>query len=523
LNLEWLATVVVDGQTRRYAVADVEIDGVTWRGGLAEPLGAEVGSLTESIEITDPGVDWPAVAPLLIGTRATLALREPSGLIRSIVAGRVVGVDYGGRTDPIGLSIDAGGPGVSRPLPDSAARIDSATWPRSGDVAAIGPGEGRVYPIPFGYPGWDGTAVTPVMPIPVAQISDTTATANYAIVSEDPSVSPSSITVYDAGRPEVQPTTSGVVSVADRLGRTVTAYRPTGDLALAFDFSPASPPPGLHELTTRPDFYAGFSPAGGAGVATNVYDAIVYALRRFCATDAISWRRLPEVRDLLGAFRVDTWVDAAGIDGWAFVRYLIQDLPVTLRTDEKGAYLHEIRRVASSKDLAGSLSVDDGEITEASTITLAGAEVRNEFAARYRFSRENDATAEVVIAGVDGISALVALPPSTSGTTRRVVSPRCTLSAAKYGPIPDSTPLEIGWTWDEGTVTRILEWQAEQYALPARETSYRVEGAGGRDLAESDVIRITDTRRGLAGVLAIVSGPPRVTRTATEIDVWIPA
>jgi hypothetical protein len=110
---------------------------------------------------------------------------------------------------------------------------------------------------------------------------------------------------------------------------------------------------------------------------------------------------------------------------------------------------------------------------------------------------------------------------TTTQTVTAVRSGRCADSRSRYG-LRRAPSQVIDWTWDEGTVLRVLEDRVEREALPAILGSYEVIDRYRHDLRENDVIRVTDTERGLVSTLAVISSPPTVGTDSTTIDVRIP-
>jgi hypothetical protein len=503
IRTHWLLDVEIDGQEYRWSVDAVEVetaDGDTLRysSGLRDPELA-VGEFGAEVEVVDDSVDWPALAPQLDGRRVVLRRWiEGTSLEQAEVYanGEATDVLFGARSESVAWAIsDVPGSETSLgvQVPDPLARIDATTWPITGGATLCD--EGAMYPVLFGYPGYTGAATPiPVMPAPMGQFL--AAATTYLVLSEDADAPITQARIRNDT--EDTEATETVVTVTDLLGRRIKVNHFT----LA-----AGPAPG--GATEQREMFAGFVPAGGGGVARSAYDVIVYLLRRWGAA-SVDWARLPEVRDVLGQFLVDTWIDDTPPDPWAWIEaVLLPDLPVEVRTSVGGRYLVTRRYTSDPGRRVGTIEVGiDAE--RVSGVSRAASEgPANEFTGLYRASTRGDWLGRIILTGnpaTIGSAPKVTVPPAT--TTQLVsvaTSALCRRSHARY-QLRQSEPIEIDWTWDTGTVLRCLELRAERDALPGLSVELEIED--GEDLVEGDELLVTDEELGWSDRVAIVDGPP---------------
>lgn len=510
--MRWLLEVVIDGRTYRWSTEPVDVDDDRYMGGLQDPGEVEDGSTQLALVLTDASVDWPAVAPSVQGSAAVLRRwREDTVLEASVVvlSGEVVSIDWATASDPVRLLVSSAAAAVMGvPFPPPLARSGSLTWPLAGVVGD----EGVCYPVLFGYPGYEGSTPYPVVPVALAQYTGVRATTRL-IVSEDADAPITSVRIRnDAVGVEAN---QNAERVNDRLGQRV--------LVTNFSAAATGYPAAANDARL---FYAGFGPAGGGGVARSAYDVLVYLLRRW-GSGTVDWGRIPEIEGLIGAYLVDSWVDTSIADPWEWLeQVLLPDLPVAVRVNGNGRrYL--VPRILRPLDAQVVAELTAGRHVEAaSRVTLERPGPTNEFVAEYREDRTGVYRARVVITGGSGTD-LGVLPGSNPGSTDTqsvtvVRSGRCSASLAQYDRRRDRQVQIIDWTWDEGTVLRVLEDRVEREALPARRVAYTIRERLRDQLREADVVRITDEDLGFDGVLASIDEPPRVGAETTRITLRIP-
>lgn len=511
--LHWLLELEAEGRLYRWSVEPVEVDAThVYRGGLSD-LSLELGQRAVTLQLLDPSLDWPVIAPRFQGGRATVRRwLEGDSYDQALVMadGDVIDVSWDTADAPVTLRVVADSSATRGfPVPDALSRSGSLTWPEAGGPVVAD--EGISYPVLFGYPGHDGASNPyPIMPVALAQWSASRGLTK-AIIAEDADCSISTVRLRNNATDGEA--TQAAARATDLLGRRVCVAH--------FNTSATGYPSTVNEGRA---LFVGFSPAGGGGVARAAYDVFVYLLRRW-GSGTVDWGRLPEVRDLLSRYQVDTWIDEQVQDPWSWLeQVLVPDLPIVVRLGPRGRYLAPVTWRPTSEQVVAELEVGR-HVAAAARFTLERPGPTNEFAAEYREDRQGVYRARVVVTGGDGTDLAVlpgTAPGKTSTTTVSVVrSGLCQASLAAHG-LRRSRVQTIDWTWDEGTVLRILEDRVEREALPARLTSYTVTRRLRHNLRENDVVRLTDHDRGIAGELAVISEPPLVGSDATTIKLRIP-
>jgi hypothetical protein len=505
--IHWLVEFEIDGRPYRWAVEAVTVenddgDVFEYRQGLTVDEPMFEGQDEAGIEIADATVDWPAFAPGLECTRATVRRWTEGTVLEAAVVfvdGEIRGVEHGTRFDPVSFTIErrSGGEMLGTQVPDVLATVQFTTWPTTG--TAIGD-QGVSYPVIFGYPGYTGASTPiPVVPVPLAQW-DADEDITYAIVSEDAAAPITSVRLRNDTMNEYSNPT--VTIVEDQLGRPVRAM----NFTLATIAWPAS-------SDEQAELTVGFSPAGGGGVARSAYDCFEYVLRRWGQASA-DWQRLREIRDALSIYQVDTWIDTPIDDPWAWIEGILPDLPVVVRTSARGRYFVERRYAVDGTRHVGSLEAGAGaERTSAVGVEKSGP--FNEYTGVYRPGIDDAYIGRVIMTGSPNLHSapFIKEGPVGSSTFQIIAVHRsglCAASLAKFG-LRQSELVEIDWTWDESTVAAVLGWRAQRDAIPARIVEYTVEN--GDELREGDEVNLTDDELGLDAVGAIVDSPPLVDRT----------
>lgn len=509
----WLVELELDGRVYRWSTEALQVetaDGevLDYAAGLS-PLELGQGDEDVAVEVVDPSVDWPQLALHAEGGR-TLVLRWLEGTAYEsaevFAVGRAAEIEYGEDVEPVVWSVRTDALDLGRQLPDPLARVDASTWPITGGYTTPTNSAGVVYPIVFGNPGDDGAAVPQsVMPVQQAQWGASEA-LSYFVVCEDPTASAASVWLRDEQTAVADNEPTAVVS--DLLGRRVLAVE-AGTLN-----------PGAVDDLVR--IYAGFKASTGGGVARSAYDVVVYLLRKYGAATSVDWERLTEIRDWIGPFNVDTWINDVVESPWDWLEsVLLPDLPVRIATSTRGRYLVPLVYRVDPTQVIRSLSIDDGEATRESPVATSWGAV-NEFVAYYRRLTTDAWKGRVVLTGsADRLPSLPSLsaPAATATEPVQVLgSGLCLASQARYG-IRQGQALEVDWTWDTATVARVLAWQAERDALPARTVTYLVDE--GDRIRESDQLEVMDSRVGI-NEIGIVAEPPLVSDDGVRITVRFP-
>lgn len=508
----WLLEVEV-GRVYRWAVERLEVDGHVYRAGLEELTVAD-GATSVRVRVTDPAVRWARVAPLVHASRLVLRRwAEGTALDAAevVVAGAVDSVEWDTDDAPVVLTATIDDPLVrGTTVPGPLARSGALTWPEAGSTLGD---EGVSYPVIFGYPGYSGSEPPyACVPVALAQWS-ASRSSTLAIVAEDPDAPITACYLHN--EPAGAGASQTVARRSDLLGRALRV----ATFATSASGYPAT-------ATEARSLFAGYSPAGGGGPRT-AYDVLVYLLRRWGA-DTYEPDRLSELEGHLDGYVVDSWIDQPMASPWEWIeRVLVPDLPVVVRVGPTGRrYLAPRVWRASPEAVVGSLVVDRS-CSPASTVRVETVPY-NEFTAEFREDRLGTYQARVIATGrdealeVDDVLPLTDAPVSTSSQSVILLrSGRCRDSRALYGHRP-APPLVVDWTWDEGTVLRVLEDRIEREAIPALITRYTVRGAIRWRLREGDVVELTDAPRELEGRLAVVHEAPVAGTDETTITLRIP-
>lgn len=496
----WLLDLEIDGQPYRWSVTRLEVDDVVYETGLAD-LAVERGATSCAIAILDPAVDWPALVDSLEGTPATLS-RWNGERVEVYCTGEAWDVAYDTRDVEVSFNIiQRGGGSLGSQVPDPLAMVGSDTFPVTGAVAETG----RQYPVILGYPGSLGgeSDTYPVVPVPIAQYAFGTSEP-FVVIAEDGSQAITEVVLFNDA--STKSAAEQVVQSSDLLGRVIR---------MANFLNSAAP---LAYTGDQPRLFAGFYASGGGG-PRSAYDVICYLLRRWGS--GVDWSRLPEVREPLSKYLVDTWIDDPVPDPVAWISgTLLEHLPFEIRTGQRGLYFVERRYLSDPARTVGSVDVARGEAAPVDEMSLGGDGPFNEFTASYRASRDGDWMARATLTGASGVdSAMLLHADPVSVLTTIVRSGRSTESRGRYG-LRQAAPIEVDWTWDEATVIEVLRVQEAQNAFRPRVGTYEI--LDGDQLFEGDEIVFTDEARGLVGVAAIVDAPPLVSSSAVDVQLRIP-
>jgi hypothetical protein len=512
----WLLELTIDGRVFRSSTTRIEVDGTIYLAGL-DDLQVAAGTEQVSISITDPSIDWPALARFADGGSASLS-RTRDGVTTPITSGELRVGSWGARTDSFAATIDRRAAANGVQVPDPTAKVSRETWPLTADAVLPGVGignHGDPYPVVLGCPGYQGLDPDtgnaldpyPVMPVPLGQGDDkfTGTPRVYGVIDENGEQDITAAFVYNA---RTTTTSTETVDLS-----TDNLNRPLRRLTFAAGSST------VPLADTKPELYAGFSPDTCA-TPRSAYDVLVYLLRRWGGT-SVDWSRLPEVAPVLDRFLVDTWIDDPQADPWSwFQSALLPYLPVDVRTSDRGRYLVELRYRSDPRRQVRALSVDRGEATINGALGLSDTGPYNEYVANYRPNRDGTWLGRALLTGRDGlVSAVRTLRAGVLEVDNAAQSALCTRSRSQYGAQP-ADPTELDWCWDDGTALAVLQWMAERDALPAVIGTYDVRD--GDTLREGDEVELTDTARGLEAVSAIVAGPPILSSTGATIDFRIP-
>jgi hypothetical protein len=497
LELDFPESRGVAAQTLRWASDVVEVGTVLgesyrYEAGLVGPTAAQLEDQIV-VEVVDPSIDWPRRFRDVLGSRSRLLLWEEDTVYESAVVfanGTALLPAYGVRSEPVSWEIlpdDTSVGGMGEMVPGPLRKVSDATWPTTvpaGSLRVPEESEGVSYPELFGYPGAisDEDAI-PVMPVVFGQHSGTIPANSPLILAMGP-ITATEVLVRNSEAEDPVNEWNDVSLMEDLRGHPVSVATFTFE-TLTF------PPDGAPMMV-------GFAPATGGGALRSAYDVILYLLEKYGSRTAIDKRRLPEVRDLLAPYMVDTWIDDP-MPVWEWIDYLVEYLPVEIATSTFGRYFvprifrHDRRRVID-RLVVGEGVERDGLVEVGDESGVLNAQVPSGFHGR------------VILTG------------TRDGDPRTEVSQACKKSQARYDKRPDPDVIELDWTSDRTTAALVAEWMADQHAIPERRVTLRCEGR--HDRQEGDQIELVDEELGIDG-LALIDEPPEVDETGVSIVVRI--
>lgn len=519
----WLLDAEIGGQHLRYAVDEeaVEVAGATetYRSGLVADLEITASESEVSIELSDRTLDAPRIGPRLEGAACTLRRWRVGTPIESAevyARGTATAAEWGSRDEPLRWTIRA--LEDLPPMPEPECMVSaSTTKPDPNDPSTYeipGEQEGLYYPTVFGVPGQriffiSGVPVNYpefVIPCPMRVLfTSTIPNPNSEIViSSDAAIFvPSRIAMReDRSEMETFPPSSSFPNrgllcktSTDALGRSIT-------VATLSD-------PRVRPLTNDGPIYLASAREGDGGIPAprEAYDVILYALERWGGT-TVDRARLPEIRDHLRGYLVDTWVNEpvdGGVWGWLVEALGVGDLgsseasglPVAIRQGAGGRYLAPLRYQIDPRRTTRTLDAAGGDVVRQTRIR-ADDEPANEIVTTYAGDRAYPAW-------IGGASTGTLISADAAFQTITDTDTLAKQSIARYGR--RQVEVEVPWTWDPGTAARVGLDVLARLALPWRRVSYRVPEAWG--VREGEQVRIVDAEVAL-DELAIVDSPPLV-------------
>lgn len=527
----WLLDVQVAERAYRWSTEDrvvLDADGnaLDYAAGLKDQEIGQ-GDPDVDVEVFDATVDWPRVGPLLDGSRCVLRRwREGDVLEQAEVYSRGTVADPEWETvqDPASWSIvqvlDL------PPFPDPSAVVSDVTSEVIEDDQYIPAGHaGMYYPLIFGFPGRlvrqysgaeigsdSGLLITmePVVPCPMrlAFYNTVESENNQIVISADAGAClPDWVRVRENSLG-----IEGVLTVraaTDELGRRIGVATVIEDVRLR--------PLG----EDSPEYLVAYGPftdseegdigGGGTQAPREAYDVLVYCLERWGGT-SVDWSRIPEIRDYVRGYLIDTWVIdriEGGIWAWFVSALGVADvdgteaagLPIAIRTGAEGRYFVPLIYATDPARTVRTIDVERGEAVRVGPLQMSGDPL-NVIEVKYGYDLSTWAGETA-----GNVPAVIAATGTISTTTLTTILPSGlgTLSVARYGPRIES--LDVPWTWDHGTALRVADEALQRDAIPWTKVRYRVPEAWG--LREGQQVRIIDEEVGIDD-LAIVHGPPLI-------------
>lgn len=522
----WLLEVTPpNGPVLRYSTEALEVSKaaggtLTYRAGLGD-FSMSRGEFSASITITDAAMPGRRRIPGAVVRLYRHRVGDERERAELFIEGYVVDSEIGGDSEEVSFAVEPLHSDLP-PMIDTDAVVDQRTATSAAGETIFGE-IGKRYPLVFGWPGYSGFGTRrpaldtpwPVVPVvlsayPADGTAYTTALVTARIVvNEDPrTTNPTTVLVRDLVQDvEIDEDT---LFYTDGLGRKMVGadFSATGGNVLYPDSGNGS--------DVRVDYIAGFKPAADAAPMRSLYDVVYYLLERW-GGNSVDWSRIPDVRDLLGPYNVDTWFNDT-IEGgvWAWLEMLGATVPFGVRMGRGGQYLLPLRYTTDPARVVRTVDVSRGEVGR-----ITGLRTKN--------TPVNKRTA--LIRDINTLNSGGYLTRLTLGSgaseqrnafglllTEERVSGLCAASASRFGERVGSD-VEIAWSWDEESGWRVLDWMAERDAFPAELVTYRVPESW--QLREQDQVRLVDPSLDIDDY-AIVSNEPSVGAEGAEVTFMIP-
>lgn len=528
----WLLELEVGERILRWSTSDLvveDVDGnsLEYRAGM-KPVELGQGDPSVSVGVLDQGEDWPTLGPRLDGAHCILRRwRDGDPLEQAEVYARGFAMEpeWARVQDPVAWKI--GQVLNLPPFPSPGAVVDDTTTETIENAQEIPPGQsGLMYPVVFGWPGRlvrqysgaelgpdSGILITmePVVPCPMRIRFPGAATypdSQIVISADAGGCLPDWVRIRENSMGH-----EGVLEVraaTDKLGRRIGVATIEADLSL-MAWGDDDGPEYLAAYGPFEDPAEGEIGGGGTQAPREAYDVLRYALEMW-GGDSVDWSRIPDIRDFVRGFYVDTFAIGphdGGIWSWLVAALGVGDvgatvsagLPIAIRVSSEGRYFVPLRYFTDPTLTVRTIDLERGEAQRISSLQTQGTPV-NVIRVKYGYdlstwAGETAGNVPAVIAATGTIS--------TSTLTTILPSGLATLSMARYGERIEE--LEVPWTWDHGTALRVADELLQRDAIPWIRVRYRVPEEWG--LREGDQVRIVDPDVGLDD-LAIVEGPPFV-------------
>ena len=469
----WLLDIEA-GQTWRVATRGVTSEGNAYADGLdvPDPQDALALHASEPSERSIPLTVWVDQIPdfdieaVLLGATGTLRWwSDPTSTDAPVtwMVGDLDDPEYGGRDEPVTLSLREVPWDDRGTLPALRASVDSDTWP-SADPDA----EGERYPIPIGRPGVS-EAGTPALVVDAA--------ADQVLIS-DGSVAATTVTlvvngVASAGVP--------VTETTDGLGRRVSICDTT---AVPINIADGD------EVWVRWGASAGgtLDPDDPTAALRGAGGVVEYLLRR--TTLRVDWGRIRAVRARLDPYLIDGYIGAAPGDRvgpWRWIsEHVLPLLPVSLRVGPNGLYFAVFEPEAPIGQVR--MALEEGRNCErvSPVVVLGTKEIANDLSLAYAPRASTDKPTSV--ATLTGVQATL------DGDSAAIESAICRESVRRYGPRHRSDRTAV--VYDRATALRVLRQRAATRALPPREVTYVLDVADAERLDPGDPVSLIDAGLG---------------------------
>lgn len=507
LQGEWILEVFIGGTPFRFGTVGVEVDraggdSVKFFEGLGEiSMGiSSQGSPDFSVPISiDVGDNWGEIV-----SRYNVIERSPAVLRRLflgqtlgesaiIIQGQLESFGYGEPNEPVSFNIVRRSRTQSRQLPSPGMVVDDTTWPVRGGQTLDPTIIGAYYPIIIGAPG-SRPGASPLAATEALLVEEDNPDPRLLIAGHR--VKQTIITIFDYTDSGTVPTAlRTVLETVDGVGRTISYVDMQGS--------------GLTMAEGR-IYYAGWSAGTGGlpntkdtGALRGAGDVIEWIIQTW--TDiAIDGPRFAGVRELMNAYKIDTYINEP-IDPMAFLNAeVFPYLPVEPRQGEEGLYWYFRRWDATSKDAIARLDADTRQLQRASQISTESAQVVNEVTVMYGIDRNTGRHAfRRIIGATDQTRSDDEIEAGLLTTDSRMLGGyRAALSQSIFKRQP--IEITVDSVWDDSTATRIGQDIISEQALPRRFVDY----SGGTDLEAfkvGDIVILNDTAVQLIDVVAQIA------------------
>ncbi len=549
-ELFWLLDIEVGGRVERFSTRPLRVplaDGseLVYREGLADftmTAGGDAGELSVAVSISSEDTERIGGSPSLVGSWAALhaagwSLERQLATLRRwrpgtdreqsrvVVCGHVEDVEYGGRLEPLELSIVRSPTRASRSILDGQvaasfpqdlpadtvnrkpATVNRFTWPVRAAYEPDQEIEGRFYPLIIGYPGEVSSLNEPLVPQAASpcylvennETGGGPTKRDSRLMVADGSIDAIAVRIYDFDTDPPTEDIRDLFEVQDLLGRTVTVCDFNNPATIINGlghpyyaaFARSTPPGTLGGGVLRAD---------GSGVIRGMGEVIRFMLER--SSDLpIDISRMESERPLLDRWLVDTWLNEP-VNVWEWIFEEFGKLaPIRVVEGKAGLFVRLMRFDATELDATLYLDADLRQVERVSTVRPRKFEqIKNEITLFFQPDR-----------GTGGFREQRTVTGDADPNDSRVFSNlRCRSSQLGFeirgqrGSGIRTMEIEAPHTWDLQTAILTLETKAAELALPHEEVTY----LGPADMEErveiGDVVVINDSEVGLDQRVALV-------------------
>jgi len=411
----------------------------------------------------------------LAGARGELSLWAPGRTYEEripVLAGRAVAPTYGGRDEPVALTLEDRLYDDRSLLIEPTARVTPTTWPGA-DPAMMG----RAYPLVFGKPGIyeeaDGTAGTttgsPALLVDVAA-------KRFLVAGHHTNAT--TVRIINTTKGEARDET--IELALDGLGREVTIIDGSGTGLSVVEGD---------EYWVRWDDGEALVGEDDARPIRQAGDLLRYILRR--STLRVDLGAMASAVRYLNRYRLDGYVDDPEVTAWDWCAdNLLPLVPMAIVGGPRG--LRPILYRYDARELDAIDAIEAGpQALRASPVGYSVEEPVQRVAVSYApRGGEGDMLREVVLSGD---------PDELGADSHRALR----ASALRYGELR-TLRVESDIVYDSATAQLIATTLASVHALPRREVVYELDPARYATLEAGAVVTLTDAELHLVDQVAVV-------------------